>query len=195
MFPSLQAVHEVLGVDVDVGVEHVEPLRQVLLHGVQVLVSPGETPELPLLYQLEGERVFLTANINQSVFMIIIVKTGLFVQIFYIYLFLSLFLKTGQTTFFQWLDQKFSVQLRKSSAHVVFVPVPHGSSSPRTRIPQFQAKADWNRSSFCCHWKFPPHRLHLSWTGEHWEANPPWFVTLTLSWLSWNSGSPRSQLD
>ena len=54
MFPSLQAVHEVLGVDVDVGVEHVEPLRQVLLHGVQVLVSPGETPQLPLLYQLEG---------------------------------------------------------------------------------------------------------------------------------------------
>ena len=66
MFPSLQTVHEVLGVDVDVGVEHVEPLRQVLLHGVQILVCSGETPELPLLHQLEGERVLLTANIIKS---------------------------------------------------------------------------------------------------------------------------------
>ena len=52
MFPSLQAVHEVLGVDVDVGVEHVEPLRQVLLHGVQVLVGPGEGSEVPAVHQL-----------------------------------------------------------------------------------------------------------------------------------------------
>ena len=52
MFPCLQTVHEVLGVDVDVGVEHVEPLGQVLLHGVQVLVRPGETPQLSLLHQL-----------------------------------------------------------------------------------------------------------------------------------------------
>ena len=62
MFPSLEAVHEVLGVDVDGGVEHVEPLRQVLLHGVQVLVSPGETPQLPLLHQLERQRVLLTGS-------------------------------------------------------------------------------------------------------------------------------------
>ena len=47
MFSSLEAVHEVLGVDVDGGVEHVEPLRQILLHGVQVLVGPGEGSEVP----------------------------------------------------------------------------------------------------------------------------------------------------
>ena len=52
MFPRLQTVHEVLGVDVDVGVEHVEPLGQVLLHGVEVLVRPGEAPQLSLLHQL-----------------------------------------------------------------------------------------------------------------------------------------------
>ena len=61
MFPCLQTVHEVLGVDVDVGVEHVEPLGQVLLHGVEVLVSSGETPQLSLLHQLERESVLLTA--------------------------------------------------------------------------------------------------------------------------------------
>ena len=66
MFPCLQTVHEVLGVDVDVGVEHVEPLGQVLLHGVQVLVRPGEAPQLSLLHQLKGERVLLTANIIKS---------------------------------------------------------------------------------------------------------------------------------
>ena len=60
VLPSLQRVHEVLCVDVDHGVEHVEPLGQVLLHGVQILVSPGETPQLSLLYQLEGQRILLT---------------------------------------------------------------------------------------------------------------------------------------
>ena len=40
---GLQSVHEVLRVDVDHRVEQVEPLGQVLLHGVQILVSPGET--------------------------------------------------------------------------------------------------------------------------------------------------------
>ena len=61
MFPRLQAVHEVLGVDVEGGVEQAEPLGQVLLHGVEVLVSSGETPQLSLLHQLERESVLLTA--------------------------------------------------------------------------------------------------------------------------------------
>ena len=61
MLAGLQGVHEVLRVDVDVGVEELQPLRQVLLHGVEVLVSSGETPQLSLLHQLERESVLLTA--------------------------------------------------------------------------------------------------------------------------------------
>ena len=57
VLPGLQRVHEVLRVDVDHGVEHVEPLGQVLLHGVQVLVRPGEAAQLPLLDQLEADQV------------------------------------------------------------------------------------------------------------------------------------------
>ena len=60
MLPCLKTVHKVLSVNVDGWVEHVEPLSQVLLHGVQILVSPGETPQLSLLYQLEGQRILLT---------------------------------------------------------------------------------------------------------------------------------------
>ena len=86
MFPGLKTVHKVLGVDGDIGIEHVQPLGQVLLHGVQILVSSGETSQLSLLHQLEREWVLLTVNIN---------KLGqwsrislyCFVQIFYIYFF------------------------------------------------------------------------------------------------------------
>ena len=66
---SLQAVHEVLRVHVDGWVEHVEPLGQVLLHGVEVLVRPGEAPQLPLLHQLERERVLLTAILKVKIFL------------------------------------------------------------------------------------------------------------------------------
>ena len=57
---GLQSVHEVLRVDVDHRVEQVEPLSQVLLHGVQVLVRPGEAAQLPLLHELEAGRVCLS---------------------------------------------------------------------------------------------------------------------------------------
>ena len=69
MFPGLKTVHKVLGVDVDIGVEHVQPLGQVLLHGVEVLVRPGEAPQLPLLHQLERERVLLTAILKVKIFL------------------------------------------------------------------------------------------------------------------------------
>lgn len=47
---GLQAVHEILGVDVDVRVQDVQPLGQVLLHGVEVLVGARELAEAALAF-------------------------------------------------------------------------------------------------------------------------------------------------
>jgi len=44
---SVQTVHEVVHVDVQLRIQHVEPLRQVLLHRVQVLLARLERTEGP----------------------------------------------------------------------------------------------------------------------------------------------------